>query len=80
MKSYKYSTKDRAERVAKTLGCTGYHHHNENGDKKFMPCKTHEIFKSKLKKDKKDEQEVTELVDTDGTWLSSCIGIFGLSL
>jgi hypothetical protein len=75
MKSYKYSTKDRAERVAKTLGCTGSHHHNENGEKKFMPCKTHEIFKSKLKKDKKDEQEVTELVDTDGTWLSSSIGI-----
>jgi len=75
MKSYKYSTKDRAERVAKTLGCAGYHHHNENGEKKYMPCKTHEIFKSKLKKDTKDEQEVTELVDTDGTWLSSSIGI-----
>lgn len=75
MKSYKYSTKDRAERVAKTLGCSGSHHNNENGEKKFMPCKTHEIFKSKLKKDKKGEQEVTELVDTDGTWLSSSIGI-----
>jgi hypothetical protein len=75
MKSYKYSTKDRAERVAKTLGCAGFHHHNENGEKKFMPCKTHEIFKSKLKKDTKDKQEVTELVDTDGTWLSSSIGI-----
>ena len=75
MKSYKYSTKDRAERVAKTLGCAGHHQHNENGEQKYMPCKTHEIFKSKLKKDTKDKQEVTELVDTDGTWLSSSIGI-----
>ena len=75
MKSYKYSTKDRAERVAKTLGCAGHHQHNENGEQKYMPCKTHEIFKSKLKKDTKDKQEVTELVDTVGTWLSSSIGI-----
>ena len=36
---------------------------------------TRDKFKSKLKKDTKDKQEVTELVDTDGTWLSSSIGI-----
>jgi hypothetical protein len=38
MKTYKYSTKERAERVAKTLGCTGSHQHTEKGKKIFMPC------------------------------------------
>lgn len=72
MKTYKYSTKERAERVSKTLGCSGSHYHNEDGDRKYMPCKSHEIFLSKTKKDKKkEEQEVTELVDADGTWLTS---------
>jgi hypothetical protein len=76
MKSYKYSTKERAERVAKTLGCTGSHYHNEDGDRKYMPCKSHEIFKTKTKKDTKGkEEEVTELVDADGTWMSSSIPI-----
>jgi hypothetical protein len=76
MKSYKYSTKERAERVAKTLGCVGSHYHNEDGIKKYMPCKTHEIFKSKTKKEKNSkEEEVTELVDVDGTWNSSSIPI-----
>jgi len=76
MKSYKYSTKERAERVAKTLGCVGSHHHNEDGTKKYMPCKTHDIFKSKTKKEKNSkEEEVTELVDIDGTWNSSSIPI-----
>jgi hypothetical protein len=76
MKSYKYSTKERAERVAKTLGCVGSHYHNEDGTKKYMPCKSHDIFKSKTKKEKNSkEEEVTELVDIDGTWNSSSIPI-----
>jgi hypothetical protein len=77
MKTYKYSTEERAERVAKTLGCTGSHYHNENGDRKYMPCKSHEIFLKKINssEDEPKEQEVTELVDDDGTWLSSDIPI-----
>ncbi len=72
MKTYKYSTKERAERVSKTLGCAGYHYHNEDGERKYMPCKTHDIFLSKTKNSKKPkESEVNELVDDDGTWLSS---------
>ena len=49
MKTYKYSTEERAERVAKTLGCTGSHYHNEDVEKKYMPCKSHEIFLKKTK-------------------------------
>jgi len=76
MKTYKYSTKERAERVAKTLGCTGSHYHNEDGERKYMPCKDMKIFKEKTKKNNKSkEEEVTELVDFDGTWLSSDIPI-----
>ena len=71
MKTYKYSTKERAERVSKTLGCSGHHYHNEDGEKKYMPCKTHDIFLSKIKENKKGkESEVNELVDDDGTWSS----------
>jgi hypothetical protein len=72
MKNYKYTTKDRAERVSKTLGCTGYHTHGTGDDKKYMPCKTHEIFKNKT--DKK-EVEVNELVDDTGAFVGSSIPI-----
>lgn len=76
MKSYKYSTKERAERVSKTLGCTGYHYHNDNGDRKYMPCKDMKTFKQKTeKKSKPEEKEVTELISDDGTWLTSDIKI-----
>jgi hypothetical protein len=74
MKTYKYSTKERAERVAKSLGCSGSHSHGEGKDKKYMPCKDMETFERKTKKDSKEE-EVTELVDGDGTWLGSSIPI-----
>ena len=50
MKTYKYSTKERAERVSKTLGCSGSHYHNEDGDRKYMPCKDMKTFNQKTKK------------------------------
>ena len=76
MKTYKYSTKERAERVAKTLGCFGSHYHNEDGNRKYMPCKDMKTFKEKTKKHTKGkEEEVTELVGDDGTWLGSSIPI-----
>lgn len=76
MKTYKYSTKERAERVAKSLGCSGSHYHNEDGKRKYMPCKDMETFKEKTKKKSKGkEEEVTELIDDDGTWLSASMPI-----
>ena len=76
MKTYKYSTKERAERVAKSLGCTGSHYHNEDGERKYMPCKDMKTFNQKTKKETKGkETEVTELVDDDGTWLSDATPI-----
>jgi hypothetical protein len=76
MKTYKYSTKERAERVSKSLGCVGSHYHNEDGDRKYMPCKDMKTFKEKTKKEVEGkETEVTELVGDDGTWLTSDIPI-----
>jgi hypothetical protein len=76
MKTYKYSTEERAERVAKSLGCSGSHYHNEDGDRKYMPCKDMKTFKEKTKKESKGkETEVNELIDDDGTWLTSAIPI-----
>ena len=76
MKTHKYSTKERAERVAKSLGCSGSHYHNEDGNRKYMPCKNMKTYKEKTKKQTDGkEEEVTELVDFDGTWLSSDIPI-----
>lgn len=74
MKTYKYSTKERAERVSKSLGCTGSHSHNEDEKKIYMPCKDMKTFEEKTKKNKSKE-EVTELVDGDGTMLTSKIPI-----
>jgi hypothetical protein len=76
MKSYKYSTKERAQRVSRTIGCTGYHTHEDGEKKIYMPCKSHKIFKSKVDSKKSgSEEEVTELIDADGTWLSSSMPI-----
>jgi hypothetical protein len=71
MKSYKYSTKERAERVAKSLGCDGHHYHNEDGKRKYMPCKNHKTFEKKIERG----GEVTELIDYDGTWKTSDVKI-----
>jgi len=72
MKTYKYSTKERAERISKSLGCTGYHSHGTGDDKKYMPCKDMKTFNQKIKKGSKEkEEEVNELVDDDGTWETS---------
>jgi len=60
MKTYKYSTEERAERVAKTLGCVGSHYHNEDGERKYMPCKSHEIFLIKQLTKSYQRQETQE--------------------
>ena len=74
MKSYKYSTKERAQRVSRTIGCVGYHTHEGGNKTIYMPCKSHKIFKSKID-NKESDGEVTELVDIDGTWNSSSMPI-----
>lgn len=36
-----YSTKEKAEQMAKNIGCEGYHEHEYEGQTWYMPCKEH---------------------------------------
>lgn len=68
--SDKYELKKDAIKRAKELGCLGVHQMKDN---KFMPCKTHQKYIEVSKEDPKGE--IDELVDADGTMLSSKIPI-----
>ena len=68
--SDKYELKKDAIKRAEELGCLGIHKMN---DGKFMPCKTHQKYIEVTKEDPKGE--IDELVDYDGTMLSSKIPI-----
>lgn len=69
--AHKYKTKQQAALKAKELGCVGVH---EMKDGSFMPCKTHQKYLEKTKEEK-PSGELDELVDSDGTMLSSKIPI-----
>ena len=64
-----------AEKKAKELGCKGTHKH----DGGFMPCASHKEWEKVTSKDKV-EGEIEELVDFDGTMLSSKIPILDPTL
>ena len=68
--SDKYELKKDAIKRAEELGCLGIH---KMKDGKFMPCKTHQKYIELTKEDPKGE--IDELVDYDGTMLSSKIPI-----
>ena len=38
-----YSTQEQAEKIAEDIGCEGFHVHEEEGKKWFMPCKQHAL-------------------------------------
>lgn len=71
MKSYLYKTEEGAINASKELGCNGFHKHKR---KTFMPCETHKEF-LKTTKETKSQGELEELIDYDGTMLSSKIPI-----
>ena len=70
--SHKYETKKEAIQKAKELGCIGTH---EMKDGKFMPCKSHEKYLQVTKERESPDGEIDELIDKDGTFLSSKIPI-----
>lgn len=72
MKSYLYKTEEGAENAAKELGCKGFHMHKR---KSFMPCKSHDIFKNKVKEKEESKEELDELIDFDGTMNNSKVPI-----
>lgn len=40
-----YKTKEEAEKVAKEMGCNGYHKHKVDDVVYYMPCKSHDKTK-----------------------------------
>jgi len=40
-----YDTKEEALRIAKDIGCEGYHTHDVDGDTWYMPCEEHKLAK-----------------------------------
>lgn len=40
-----YKTKEEAEKVAKEMGCNGYHEHKVDDVVYYMPCKSHDKTK-----------------------------------
>ena len=45
-----YATKEKAEKIAKDLGCGGYHEHELDGKVWFMPCEYHSLYEDKCPK------------------------------
>jgi len=56
---------------AESLGCEGTHKH----DGGFMPCKTHKEWEKLTQDGEKQEGEIDELIDFDGTMLNSKVPI-----
>jgi hypothetical protein len=70
---HEYKTKEEAIQKAKELGCIGTHKMYNN---RYMPCRNHKSYLDVIKrKSEKSEGEIDELVDRDGTFLSSKIPI-----
>lgn len=69
--SDKYELKKDAIARAKELGCLGVH---QMKDGKYMPCRTHAKYKE-ITSESEPQGEIDELVDADGTMLSSKIPI-----
>lgn len=45
-----YSSEEKAQEMAENLGCEGFHIHELDGKKWYMPCKTHKMTKAEFRK------------------------------
>jgi len=69
MKSYLYRTSELAEKESKSIGCEGSHRVRKNA---WKPCKSKKELQDKIS----DPQgEIDELIDYDGTMVSSKVPI-----
>lgn len=71
MKSHLYRSKEEAKEAAKQLGCEGFHKSKRNT---YKPCKGDKEL-LEVEKTSEGKQELEELIDYDGTMLSSKIPI-----
>ena len=58
-----YSTQEKAEEIAKDLGCKGYHTHDLDGRTWYMPCEEHKLSKQAPKF---DDNKMFDLLDEFG--------------
>ena len=65
-----YSTKEKAEEMAKNIGCEGIHEHDYEGQTWYMPCKDHV---KKLKKPCQPGYEQYGMKIKDGKKVPNCI-------
>ena len=52
-----YSTQEKAEEIAKNIGCEGFHIHEYQGKEWYMPCKEHKLYKHKCPEGYKKNKE-----------------------
>ena len=55
-----YSTQEKAEQIAKDLGCEGFHTHDLDGKTWYMPCEEHKLS------DNFDDDKMFDLLDEFG--------------
>ena len=65
-----FTTQREAEARAEEIGCVGFHSHDENGRKIYMPCETHTDYVRLMGEDVKDDEKsnldnVEELFDIE---------------
>lgn len=65
-----YNTSEKAEQVAKNIGCSGYHTHEYEGDIWYMPCEKHN-----LKLPCTEGYEQIGMKDKDGRKVPNCVPI-----
>ena len=58
-----YSTQEKAEEMAKDLGCKGYHTHDFDGKTWYMPCEKHKLSKQEFDF---DDDKMYDLLDEFG--------------
>ena len=71
-----YISSEEAEKVAKEMGCGGYHEHKVEGVTYFMPCVSHEELKAPCW----DGYEQRGMKEKDGKKVPNCIKLEEISL
>ena len=69
-----YSTPEKAEEIAKSIGCEGHHVHNFEDQDWYMPCKTHNE-EEELKKPCYDGYEMIGTKMKNGKKVPNCVPI-----
>ena len=70
-----YSTQEKAEEIARGIGCDGIHTHDFNGQVWYMPCKDHIKEEVDLKEPCWDGYEMIGFKMKNGKKVPNCVKI-----